>query len=257
MRLSHHAAFAALASLLWMLTACSKPAAAVDPVRAVRTIEVTADSAGGRLEFAAEVRARTETRLGFRVPGKLVQRPVGLGDSVRAGQLLAELDPQDLKLGQDSARAGLAAAQAGFDQAQADFGRYRELRDQGFISSAELERRDTALKAARAQLQQAQAQSAAQSNQASYARLQAGVAGVVTAVEAEPGMVLAAGASVLRLAHDGPRDAVFSVPEDKVDLIKALANGAGGLSLRPWGSPEVSLPAQVREIAAAVPSACV
>lgn len=251
MRLSHHAAYAALASLLWMLTACSKPAAAVDPVRAVRTIEVTADSAGGRLEFAAEVRARTETRLGFRVPGKLVQRPVGLGDSVRAGQLLAELDPQDLKLGQDSARAGLAAAQAGFDQAQADFGRYRELRDQGFISSAELERRDTALKAARAQLQQAQAQSAAQANQTSYARLLAGVAGVVTAVEAEPGMVLAAGAPVLRLAHDGPRDAVFSVPEDKVELVKALAAGAGSLSLRPWGNPDASVPAQVREIAAA------
>ena len=106
------------------------------------------------LEFAAEVRARTESRLGFRVGGKLVRRNADLGDAVKAGQVLAQLDPQDLRLGQDVARAGLAAAEANHEQAAADYKRFKELREQGFISSAELERRETSLKAAKATLDQ-------------------------------------------------------------------------------------------------------
>ena len=83
------------------------------------------------------------------------------------------------------------------------------------------------MKTARAQLDQAKAQASVQGNQAGYASLVADVAGVVTGVDAEPGMVLAAGTPVLRLAHDGPRDVVFSVPEDKVAVIKALAAQPG------------------------------
>ena len=162
------------------LAACSKPEPAPDPVRAVRTQTVSAASTGGTHEYAAEVRARTESRLGFRVGGKIVRRAVNLGDAVKPGQVLAQLDPQDLRLGQDAARAALVAAQVNLDQAEADFKRFKELRDQGFISSAELERRDTSLKAARAQLDQARAQSNVQGNQAAYASLVADVAGVVT-----------------------------------------------------------------------------
>jgi len=233
-----------------VLAACSKAEPPSAPIRAVRTMAVATDTSGGTYEYAAEVRARTESRLGFRVGGKIVHRTANVGDTVKAGQVLAQLDPQDLKLGQDAARAGLVAAQANFDQTAADFKRFKELRDQGFISSAELERRDTALKAAQAQLDQARAQSSVQGNQAAYAALVADASGVITGVDAEPGMVVSAGAAVVRLAHDGPRDVVFNVPEDKVGVIKALAAQSGGIKVRLWGGTE-TLPAHIREIAAA------
>lgn len=233
------------------LVACSKAPTAPDPVRAVRTLTVAAQSAGGSYEYAGEVRARTESRLSFRVGGKMLRRAVDLGDSVKAGQVLAQLDPQDLRLGQDASRAAVAVAQAGFDQNAADFKRYKDLHDQGFIGGAELERRESALKTARAQLEQARAQSTVQGNQAGYSTLLADASGVVTAVELEPGMVAAAGTPVLRLAHDGPRDVVFAVPEDKVGLIKALATKPGHFKVRLWGATGEPLPATIREISAA------
>ena len=171
-----------------LLAACSKTETAPDPVRAVRTTTVAVQSAGGTFEYAGEVRSRTESRLGFRVGGKIVRRNAELGSTVKAGQVLAQLDSQDLRLGQDGARAALVAAQANHDLALADFKRFKELLDKGFISSAELERRDTTLKAARAQLDQAKAQSSVQGNQAGYATLVADAGGVITGVDAEPGM---------------------------------------------------------------------
>jgi multidrug efflux system membrane fusion protein len=233
------------------LVACSKPEPVPDPVRAVRAVTIMLQSAGGSFEYAGEVRARTESRLSFRVGGKIVDRRAGLGDVVKPGQVLAQLDPQDLRLGQDSARAAMVAAQANLDQAAADFKRFKELRDQGFISSAELERRETTLKAAQAQADQARAQVDAQGNQADYATLLADAGGVITGVEAEPGMVVSAGTPVLKLAHNGPRDVVFAVPEDKVGLIKALAAQPGRFKVRLWGTPTEPLAAHVREISAA------
>jgi membrane fusion protein, multidrug efflux system len=234
-----------------ILAACSKPEPAPDPVRAVRTMTVAAQSAGGSYEYAGEVRSRTESRLGFRVGGKIVRRVANVGDAVKAGQVLAQLDTQDLRLGQDASRAALGAAQANFDMIAADYKRFKELRDQGFISSAELERRDTSLKAAQAQLDQAKAQSTVQGNQTAYASLVADASGVITGVDAEPGMVVSAGAPVLRLAHDGARDVVFSVPEDKVALVKTLSAQPGRFKVRLWGATGEPLPATIREIAAA------
>jgi RND family efflux transporter MFP subunit len=164
---------------------------------------------------------------------------------VKAGQLLAQLDPQDYKLGADAARAQLAAAATNRDLAAADFKRFKELRDQNFISGAELERRETALTAAQAQWAQAQAQLSAQNNQAAYTSLIADVSGVVTAVEVEPGQVVNAGTPIVRIAQDGPRDVVFAVPEDKV---AALKNGSQAL-VRLWPS-NVVLKGLVREVAA-------
>jgi len=237
-------------ALATLLAACSKADPAPDPVRAVRTVTVTSQTAGGSFEYAGEVRARTESRLGFRVGGKMLRRAVDLGDAVKAGQVLAQLDPQDLRLGQDAARAVVAVAQASFDQNAADFKRYKDLHDQGFIGAAELERRESALKTARAQLDQAKAQSGVQGNQAAYATLVADASGVVTGIDAEPGMVVAAGASILRLAHDGPRDVVFSVPEDKVGLVKAMASQPGAFRVKLWGASAAPLPATLREISA-------
>ena len=239
----------ALASTVF-LAACSKTETAPDPVRAVRTMTVVAQTAGGSAEYAGEVRSRTESRLGFRVGGKIVRRNAELGSAVKAGQVLAQLDSQDLRLGQDGARAALVAAQANLDQAAADHQRFKELLDKGFISSAELERRDTTLKAARAQLDQARAQASVQGNQAGYATLVADASGVITGVDAEPGMVVAAGSPVLRLAHDGARDVVFSVPEDKVGLIKTLSAQPGAFKVRLWGDRGEPMAASIREIGA-------
>ena len=238
-------------SLAVLLVACSKAPPAPEPLRAVKTMVIAAASAGGTYEYAGEIRARVESRLGFRVGGKMTERPVNVGDAVKAGQLLARLDPRDLRLGEDVARAAVASAAVNLQQADADFKRYRDLKDQGFISGAELERRETTLKVAKAQLEQARAQSGVQGNQAGYAALTADASGVVTGVDVEPGMVVAAGASVVRLAHDGPRDVVFSVPEDKVGLIQAIAARQGTVKVRLWSSGAATVPAKIREISAA------
>ena len=148
--------------------------------------------------------------------GKIISRQAELGQRVKAGQVLAQLDPQDYKLAVDAAQSQTAAALTNRDLAAADFKRYKELRTQNFISAAELERREATLKAAQAQLDQAQSQLMTQSNQASYAVLRATVDGVVTAVEAEAGQVVAAGTPVFRIATEGARDAVFAVPEDRL-----------------------------------------
>jgi RND family efflux transporter MFP subunit len=243
--------YLALGLLSVALVGCSRPEPPPEPLRAVRTLTVASSDAGGTQEYAAEVRARTETRLGFRVGGKLVQRLVEPGQAVKAGQLLASLDAQDLRLGQEAAQAGLAAAQASHALAWADFKRYQELHAQGFIGKAEFERREAAMKSAQAQLEQAQAQARVQGNQTAYASLRADAAGVITAVDAEPGMVVAAGAPALRLAHDGPRDVVFSVPEDQVSSLQALAATPGRLKVRLWGDEQTLLPATIREISAA------
>ncbi|MEP6873228.1 MAG: efflux RND transporter periplasmic adaptor subunit [Burkholderiales bacterium] len=248
-----HALIVALAAVT-ALAACSKTETAPDPVRAVRTLTISPQTAGGAYEYAGEVKSRTESRLSFRVGGKMLTRKVDVGDTVKAGQVLAQLDPQDLRLGQDAARASVAMAQASYDQNAADFKRYKDLHDQGFIGPAELDRRDMALKTAKAQLDQAKAQSNVQGNQASYAALVADASGVITGVDVEPGMVVAAGAPVLRLAHDGPRDVVFSVPEDRVSLVKAMAAQPGRFKVRLWGNDTSALPAAIREISAAADS---
>ena len=231
--------------LAMLLSACAKPEPQKEPIRAVKVMTVGAQPMQAGLEYAGEVRARVESRLSFRVGGKLIARLVEVGQRVKAGQILARLDPQDIKLGGDAARAQLAAAVTSRDLARADFKRYQELRHQNFISAAELERRDSVLSAAQAQLDQAQAQLAAQTNQLGYANLLADVAGVVTAVLAEPGQVVAAGTPVLQIAQNGPRDAVFAVPEDKVSAIKPGAE----VSVRVW-SVNTTLKARVREVAA-------
>jgi multidrug efflux system membrane fusion protein len=242
-------AFSTLA-LVILLAACSKAPPAEEPVRAVRTQVVGVGNALVSHEYAAEIRARTESRLGFRVGGKLLRRLVDAGDVVKAGQTLAHLDGQDLRLGQDAAQAAWAAARANLEWSEAEFKRYRELRDQGFISGAELDRREAALKSARAQSEQLRAQAHVQVNQAAYAVLTADAAGVVTAVDIEPGAVVQPGMTVLRVAHDGPRDVAFQIPEDRVGEIRAMLGKPGALKVRLWGNEQV-IPATLREVGAA------
>jgi multidrug efflux system membrane fusion protein len=235
----------AMLAVALLVAACSKPAPQTEPVRAVKVIAVGLASFQSGSEFSGEVRPRVESRLGFRVAGKLVRRSVELGQTVKAGQVLAQLDPQDYKLAMDAARAQTAAAATNRDLAAADFKRFKELRDQNFISGAELERREASLKAAQAQLDQAQAQLNSQGNQTSYTTLVADRAGVVTAINAEAGQVVSAGTPIVQIAQDGPRDVVFSVPEDKVAMIKV----GSAVEVRVWASKN-TLKGLVREVAA-------
>lgn len=239
-----------LSVLLLALAACSPPPAAEEPIRAVKLMTVQAGALGGGSEYAGDVRARTETRLGFRVAGKLIERPAQVGQAVKPGQLLARLDAQDYTLGVQAATAAQQAALTQRDLAAADLKRYVELKNQGFISGAEIERREASLRSAESSLAQAKAQVALQGNQSAYTTLRAEAAGVVVAVEAEPGQVLSAGTPVLRLAHDGPRDVVFAVPEDRVAGFKQ----GQSVQVRLWAGGQ-PLTGQVREVAASADAA--
>lgn len=228
-----------------LLAGCSRSEPAPEPVRAVKLITVGAGALQTRLEYAGEVRARIESRLSFRVAGKIVQRHVELGQHVKPGQLLAQLDPQDYVLAAEAARAQMVSATTQRDLAAADFKRYAQLKDQNFISGAELERREATLKAAQATLDQARAQASSQGNQTAYTRLAADVAGVVTSIDAEPGQVVTAGAPVVRIAQDGARDVVFAVPEDKVARVRVGQE----VQVRSWSGGD-AIAGRVRDVAA-------
>lgn len=240
--------FALAAAVL--LAACSRPAPPEEPVRSVKLVTVGVGALQSSLEYSGEVRARVESRLGFRVAGKIVQRQAELGQRVKAGQVLAQLDPRDYQLAAEASRAQVASATTQRDLAAADLKRYQALKDQNFISGAELERREASLKAAQATLDQARAQLASQGNQAGYTTLVADVSGVVTGIDAEPGQVVAAGTPVVRIAQDGPRDVVFNVPEDKVAQIAAGSE----VAVRGWAG-NASMAGHVREVAASADAA--
>ncbi|WP_367849520.1 efflux RND transporter periplasmic adaptor subunit [Rhodoferax sp. WC2427] len=228
-----------------LLAACSKSEPAPEPIRAVKILTVAPSGMQATQEFAGEVRPQTESALGFRVAGKIIRRQAELGQRVKVGQVLAQLDPKDYQLAADAARAQLASATTNRDLASADYKRYKELKEQNFISGAQLEQRDSALKSAQAQVQQAQAQLSSQGNQTAYTQLVSDVAGVVTAVAAEPGQVVAAGTPVVRVARDGARDVVFVVPEDRV----AAVTLGSPVEVRVWAS-KTTLEGKVREVAA-------
>ena len=237
--------FIATAVFLTTLAACSKKEAPQEPLRSVKLLTVAGTDLNITGDYSGEVRAQVESRLGFQVAGKLVQRPAEQGQRVTAGQLLALIDAKDYQLSAQAAAAQVVSAQSQRDLALADFKRFEALKAQNFISGAELERREATLKAADAQLNQAKAQAQAQTNQAGYARLTASQSGVITGVDAEVGQVVSAGQPVVRLAHDGPRDAVFAVPE-----AMALTLKVGQKMKATLVSTGQTLQGKVRELAA-------
>ncbi|MBI3096145.1 MAG: efflux RND transporter periplasmic adaptor subunit [Rhodocyclales bacterium] len=199
----------ALAVLTLFLAACSEAPPPPAAPKLVRTLKVGAgDTAtdGAQRSYSGEVRARIETTLGFRVAGKIVERRAELGQAVKAGQVLARLDPTDagLQLTQAEAQRALAAA---------DVARYRDLKAKNYISASALDARETAFKAAAAQ-------AALAKNQAAYTTLLADRNGVIGQVLAEPGQVVSVGQAVFRLAPDGEREIAIALPENEVTSFK-------------------------------------
>lgn len=228
-----------------LLAACSKPAEKTEDIRPVRAIVLQASDVDVNAEFSGEVRPRYESQLGFRVPGKIVNRKVDVGAVVKKGQVLMQLDPQDLKLGQAQALATLRSAETSRDLALADLKRYRELRAQNFVAQAVLDARESAYKSAQANVDAAAAAYREQTNQAGYASLVADVDGVVTAVAAEAGQVVQAGTPVVRVARTDEKEVVFGVPEDRVDALRSVRD----VKVRLWAAPEQAVPAAIREVA--------
>ena len=224
-----------LLPLVCVLAACSQATEErPDEVRPVRVIQVGVTEGARSIAYAGEVRARHETRLAFRVGGKIVERLVEVGSRVQPGQAVARLDGADLKLAAASSRAQVQSLELQRSLAEADYKRYRELREKNFISQAEYDRRANALATAQSQLAAARAQAAQVANQVGYATLIADVAGVVTAVEAEAGQVVAAGQTVVRVAQPGEKEIAFAVPEgqrhriEKSSVLEVSVNAMPG-----------------------------
>ena len=231
-------------SLLLLLGACSKEEPKQEDVRPVRAIVVGSSDIDVNAEFAGEVRPRVESRLGFRVGGKIIARKVDIGTVVKRGQVLMQLDPQDLQLTQAQARATLRAAETQRDLARDELKRYEELRKQNFVSQAVLDARKTAFASAQANVDAARAGFSVQSNQARYATLVSDTDGVVTAISAEVGQVVSPGTPVVSVANTNDKEIVISLPEDKVDAMRKVRN----VTVRMWANPAVAIPGKIREV---------
>ncbi len=212
-----------------------RPAIVVQPQPAATALQV----------FSGEVRAREEPALSFRVGGKIARRLAGTGVRVRKGDVLAELDPQDLDLQAEAAHAQLAAAEAELALARAERERYAEMLARRLVSPSVFDARQASFAAAQAQAERARAQLAVTRNQRDYARLRAPADGVIAARQAEAGQVVSAGQAVFTLAVDGVRDVVIGVPEARV---RQLAVGTAVL-VELWSRSGERWPGTVRELA--------
>ncbi len=250
-KMPHPLSLTAMAAAAVLLAACSKPAEKSEDIRPVRAIVLQSSDVDVNAEFSGEVRPRVESRLGFRVGGKIISRKVDVGTQVKRGQVLMQLDPQDLKLAQTQALASLRAAETNRDFALAELKRYQELREKNFVSQAILDSKSSAYKAADATVDSSRAVLAGQANQTGYSTLEADIDGVVTAVDAEVGQVVAPGTPVVRVAKSGEKEIVIGVPEDKVDVLRKIED----VQVRLWANPNETAPGKIREVSPIADSA--
>ena len=230
------------------LAGCGKPETVPEAVRPVQLAQVRLGSMAEMAGFAGEVKPRHETDLAFRISGKIVARSADIGARVKKGQGLARLDPSDVALQSEAAKAAVGAAEAEYTYAKAELERYRSLFAQKFVSGSALDQKQNAFNANRAKYDQAKAQLAVAQNQSAYAALQAPEDGVITSVSAEAGQVVAAGQPVMKLAREDEREVAISVPENRIDeLARAKAIGVALAA-----SPQKIYPARVREISPSV-----
>src|SRR5262245_2200067 len=218
------------------------PTASHSP-RVVRVKEVTADAAAGEQTYTGIVRARHETDLAFRVGAKIVSRHVEVGQRVAAGTLLFRLDATDYRLAVKAAEADLAAAEAEVVQSVAEHDRQLRSFTSGVGSSADLDKARSAQDVAVGRRDRAKEALTLARNRLSYCDLTADADGVITALPAEAGQVVAEGQVVARLARDGEREAVISLPENQV-----IAAKAARATVTLWSSPGEAFPAVLREL---------
>jgi RND family efflux transporter MFP subunit len=195
---------------------CDQPAPPTPQARPVRTVTVERGAEGETVSLTGQIRARDQVSLAFRLDGRMTQRPVNVGDVLKAGQVVARLDLQNQQYALRSAQADLSSAEAVLTQARLAFGRQQKLLKDGWTTRAKFDEAEQALKTATAQVESTQAHLRIAQNQLSYTTLSADDPGVVTAVGAEPGEVVRAGQTVVQLVRQDGRDAVFDVPEQLI-----------------------------------------
>jgi len=237
----------ALALLFVAAVGACKEEARVEPeiVRPVKVAVVGEQARGRALIYSGVVRPRIESDLGFRVPGKIVERTVNVGDPVKVDQVIARLDDTDLVLAENGARAAVAAARSRRDVAKDNLERGNALLPRAIISQAAYDTRRNEFDAAVSALDAAEAQSRQASNAVGYAALKADKAGIVTAVLGEPGQVVSAGQPVIRLAQAGETEIAVFVPEQ--DSGQLTIGQQAKISL--WAGPRLSFEGRIREIA--------
>jgi RND family efflux transporter MFP subunit len=233
----------AVAAACALLVACSGPPAPVAAVKPVFVTTVTQAAPTQTRTFTSVVRARVETDLGFRAGGKVVERLVEVGDTVKAGQALARLDPADYQLAARAAADQVQAATVDAQQAASDEARFRRLLTDDSVGIADHERQKARADAAAARLDQARRQLELARNREGYATLVAPYAGVVTALRFERGQVVAEGQPVLSLAREGEREIVADLPEEWVGRVRTLAATA-----TPWHDAKAPLQLALREV---------
>ncbi|WP_202845390.1 efflux RND transporter periplasmic adaptor subunit [Luteimonas saliphila] len=234
-------------ALAALLAACAGEQAPAEAPRPVLVEQPAGGADAAVTAYAGEVRAREESPLAFRIGGNLVRRHVDAGDSVRKGQVLAELDPGDQRLQVQAAQAQLAAAEAELARARADRARYAALAGEQLVSASAMDAQETAWKAADERARAARAELEVARNQAAYAQLQAPRDGVIANRLVEAGEVVAAGQAVFSLAGDGGREVAIALPESR---IRELAIGQP-VEIELWNAPGERLSGTLREIAAA------
>lgn len=240
----------ALLALNWMflvslLSGCKEESPSEPVVQSVLVQPAQAWMGEGSVVYSGEVRARHEADLAFRVPGRLLSRSVEVGAVVKPGVGLAQLDPTDLRLNAAAMQSQVEAAESDLALAKAEMDRYAALTKEKFVSQALYDAKVTAYKAADARLRQARAQASVSGNQAGYAVLSDALGGVVTAVFADAGQVVAAGQPVLRVARPGEMEVLVNVPENRLAQVKS----AKGFQIRLWSDSGTVLRGELRELA--------
>ncbi len=197
------------------LAACGDATSSIDPRTQVPLVRVAPVASGAQVEpsFSGVVAARVQSDLGFRVSGKILERLVDTGQTVKRGQALMRIDPTDLRLATHARDEAVAAATARARQTAEDEARYRDLVAAGAVSASNYDKIKAAADSARAELKAAQAQADVAHNETGYAVLLADSDGVVVETLAEPGQVVSAGQVVVRVAHAGRREALIALPE--------------------------------------------
>lgn len=194
--------------------------------------------------YSGEVIGRFEIGLAFRVPGKIIARRVDAGSVVKAGDILMQVDPSNIRQAVDASRAQLAAAQSQFTLAEDQLRRFKALYEQDFMSKAELDRYQNAHDSALSLVKQARAQHTQASNQLSYCNLKADAPGVVLDVRAEAGQVVGAGQPVVIMAKGGQKEVAIDIPENRIAF---FARGAR-FKVTFWALEDVEVQGQARVI---------
>ena len=208
------------APLAALLTACAPEKPPAEALRPVRTVELRYDRAQHSNRYVGTVQARHEVEQAFRVGGKITQRKVDVGQTVRAGDVIAVLDDTDYRLAEQASRQQVAAAMTQAQQAEADRQRLAALKNDGSVSAKDEEHAESNAAKAKATAEAEAKKLELARNRLSYTVLRASQTGVVTAVRFEVGQVVAEGQAVVSIAAHGEPEIVVDVPEDHLAAFK-------------------------------------